>query len=366
MIANTDKVKRYTTLKYSLAIADLITLLLFLSLVQYLGISVWLRDVAVAALKYPWAATLLYSLAAILIYSIFNFPLAFYRSYAVEHQFDLSKQSIGSWLADYLKSTLISTIIFAILIEAFAYFLRAHPAQWWWMCSIFWIFLSVVLARIFPVVIIPLFFKYTKIENEDLRSCILALADKMKVKVLDVFRIDFSKKTVKANAGLVGLGKTKRVILADTLEGRFSAEEIEVILAHEFAHQRLQHLAKILVINAVTIVAAFYLIFRFGQVIFDSFGLAMPDIAGLPIWLFLFVIYQIILTPLLNWMVRVMETNADSMALDVTARPREFISMIEKLTEQNLSERKPPLWIKIFFYDHPPTDERVLAAQKRM
>lgn len=187
------------------------------------------------------------------------------------------------------------------------------------------------------------------------------LAEKMHVKILDVFEIDFSKKSLKANAAFVGIGKSKRVLLTDTLlKGKFLPEEIELILAHEFAHYRFRHLIKMVAINAVCILLTFYIFFRL-----ERLGLELKDISNLGTWLFLFFIFQLILTPLMNLISRRMERNADGEAIKVSGKIKAFISMMEKLGEQNLSEKAPPLWAKILFYDHPPIDERINFARNK-
>ncbi|MBN1526335.1 MAG: M48 family metallopeptidase [Candidatus Omnitrophica bacterium] len=364
MERDSDKVKRYTRIKHTVAIIDIVFMIVLLVLFQISGLSSGLRSLIARSFNNQPLLILIYSFVLINGYFVINIPLSFYNSYVVEHRFGLSNQSAKAWFSDYFKAGFLSVALFIILIEAFAYFLRSYPADWWWMCSVFWVILSVIIARLFPVIVIPLFYKYKRIENEEMRRRILDLSAKMGIKVLDIFQIDMSSKTEKANAGLVGLGRTKRVVLGDTLEGKFSPEEIEVILAHEFAHFRLRHLVKIIVLNAALIFLVFYIFFRFGHIVFDPLGVRMSDIAGLPLWILLFTVWQIALTPMLNWISRGMERNADKMALAFTGKKDEFISMMEKLAEQNLSERKPPLWIKIFFYDHPPVEERVACARE--
>jgi STE24 endopeptidase len=299
-----------------------------------------------------------------MFYFIINFPLEFYRSYKLEHRFGLSREKFPHWFADQLKEFFVGFLIFIILIEGFFYFLRYHPDNWWWISSIFWILFSVILARLFPVLIIPLFFKYERIENADLRQRILNLAKRMAVKIIDIYQIDFSKKTTKANAALLGLGKSKRVVLTDTLQGKFSPEEIEVILSHEFAHFRLKHLIKMLILNSGVTLFIFYLLSKFAGIIFSRLNLDLADIAGLGIWIFCFASLQFCLLPLLNWISRNMERNADRLAINYTGLKGAFISMMEKLSQQNLVEQKPAAWIKVFFFDHPPVSERIAMVER--
>ena len=364
MTFDNEKVKRYSRIKHTVAIVDIVYMLFLLVFFLVSGLSLGLHSFIDRFLDHPALIIFVYCFIILKGYYILNLPLSFYNSYIVEHRFGLSNQTPRQWFSDYSKAEFLSIALFVLLIEAFAYFLRDYPKDWWWMCGIFWVLLSVIIARLFPVIVIPLFYKYKRIENEDMRRRILDLSVKMGIKVLDIFQIDMSSKTAKANAGLVGLGKSKRVILGDTLEGKFSPDEIEVILAHEFAHFRLRHLAKIILLNAVLIFLVFYIFFRFGHIVFDPFRVGMSDIVGLPLWIFLFTVWQIALTPMLNWISRGMERNSDRMALEFTGKKEEFISMMEKLAEQNLSDRNPPLWVKIFFYDHPPVEERVEMARR--
>jgi STE24 endopeptidase len=220
------------------------------------------------------------------------------------------------------------------------------------------------LAKLTPVLIIPLFFKYKILSDNTLRERIINLADKMKIKILDVFEIDFSKKTLKANAAFVGMGKTKRVILADTLKDKYTYDEIGVILAHEFAHYRLKHLLKLLLVNSIGIIFSLYLIFKTNRYILGLFGLgSIYNISALPIILIYLVAFSIVVTPFENYLSRKFETNADIMALQVTGLKGGFISMMDKLAAQNLADRNPSKIIKIFFFDHPPIDERIEMAK---
>lgn len=227
-----DRAKRYARIKYKLALIDIAYTLFLLILLQASGFAYWLKAILSGLSANKFILVALYTLTVFFIYSALNFLLDFYRSFVVERNFNLSNQKFPSWLLDYIKSNLLGLVVFIILTESFYSFIRSYPLSWWWMSALFWVFLSVVIARIFPVLVVPLFFKYKKLANEDLRRRILDLASKMNVKILDVFEIDFSKKSLKANAAFVGVGRSKRVLLTDTLlNGKFEPEEIEVILA---------------------------------------------------------------------------------------------------------------------------------------
>jgi STE24 endopeptidase len=186
----------------------------------------------------------------------------------------------------------------------------------------------------------------------------------MKIKILDVFEIDSSKKTVKANAGLVGWGKTRLVILADTLKEKYSPDEIEVILAHEFSHYKLKHLVKLVLIGALTTILCFYLIFKTSAYALSLFNLSsLSDIASLPLVFLYFILFGIVMQPWENYLSRRFEKNADSLAIKSSGLKQAFISTMDKLATQNLADRSPHPIIKLFFFDHPPIDERIKMAE---
>ncbi|MCX5703163.1 MAG: M48 family metallopeptidase [Candidatus Omnitrophica bacterium] len=356
--------KRYSAIKYSLSLVEAAYLLILLFLFLGLGISQALVENISRLAPNNLLIVPLYILIAYLLYYLLSLPLTLYHSFILEHKFHLSTQRLAAWAGDQAKSAMVSYVIFLILFEAFYYILKYNPKTWWFIVSLFWIFFSVVLAKVTPVIIIPLFFKYKKLSDETLRQRIINLAEKLKIKLLDVFEIDFSSKTLKANAAFTGWGRWRRVILADTLKDKYSYDEIEVILAHEFAHYKLKHLAKLILISSAATVISFYFIFRTSGYALSLFGLSsLSDIVALPVVLIYLVIFGIIMQPLENYISRRLERSADIMALEVTGLKGAFISMMEKLASQNLSDRNPHPLIKFFFFDHPPCDERIALAK---
>jgi STE24 endopeptidase len=358
-----DKAKQYSNIKYFLDITGVVYSLGIAILFLKSGLSKYL---AVYLNKYsPVFLTLpLYLLLISLGFYLLSFPLSFYQSFILEHRFSLTTQKPRDWFNDQFKAGAVSYLIILILLSAFYFILNFNPEKWWFFVSIFWIFSSVILAKLMPVLIIPLFFKYKKLGDEVLRERIMKLAEKMKVRILDCFEIDFSKKTLKGNAAFVGIGNTRRVILADTLKDKYSYDEIEVILAHEFAHYQLKHLVKLVVINSLSTLAIFYLIFRTNSFTLNMFGLSsLNDLAALPVILIYFILFGVITQPLEAFISRSFERSADSLALETTGLKEAFISTMDKLAKQNLSDRNPHPIIKFFFFDHPPIDERIKMAQ---
>lgn len=358
------KVKNYSTIKYALSLIDTAYLCLILFLSLGLGFSKILAENIERLVPRHFFIIPLYILIACLIYYSLEFPLNLYRTFILEHKFCLSNQKIGNWILDQVKSGIIFYVILLILFEAFYYILKYNPKTWWVGVCLFWIFFSLILAKLTPAVIIPLFFKYKELSDEVLRQRVINLAQNIGLKLLDVFEIDLSRQTLKANAAFVGWGRGRRVLLADTLKDKYSYDEIEVILAHEFAHYKLKHLLKMILINAFTTIALFYLIFRSSDYTLNLFGLSsLSDIAAFPLILIYFVIFGIFLQPFTNFISRRLERNADRVALSVTGLKEAFISMMEKLAAQNLADRNPHPAIKFFFFGHPSIDERIAFAK---
>jgi STE24 endopeptidase len=186
----------------------------------------------------------------------------------------------------------------------------------------------------------------------------------MQVKILDVFEIDFSKKTLKANAAFTGMGKTKRVLLADTLKDKYTHDEILVIMAHEFAHYQLRHIVKLIALNSLVTLGLLYLIFKTSFYTLGIFKLdSLSQLASLPLVFLYFLLFGILFQPLEAFVSRRFEKDADRLALKVTQDKEAFVSLMEKLAAQNLADRNPHPLIKFFSFDHPPIDERIKTAK---
>lgn len=356
--------RTYSVIKYTLAIAELVVLFLILFFFQSSGTSKILADLLAGFIPSDFLVYPTYLFIIYLAYYLFNFPLNFCHSFVVERQFGLSKQNIPDWLKDQLKSWIISYFIIIISLEAFYYSLKLSSVYWWLIVSGFWIFFNLVLTKIAPLVIIPLFFKYKNISDDQLKQRIFCLAARMKVKILDVFEIDFSRKTLKANAAFVGMGATKRVLLADTLKDKYNYDEIEVILAHEFAHFRLKHLIKLIIINSLFTIVFFWLVSKSDFYALKYFGVSsFSEAAAMPMIFIYFIFFGVVTDPLSNFISRRFETNADKMSIQVTGLKESFISAMDKLSAQNLSDRNPHPLIKFIFFSHPPISERIAMAK---
>jgi STE24 endopeptidase len=221
---------------------------------------------------------------------------------------------------------------------------------------------SVILARVVPILILPIFYKITPVDNENLKSKIAALAEDAGIKVENVYKFDMSKNTKKANAAFTGIGKSKRILLGDTLLNSYSEDEIETVIAHELGHYKKKHIVKNIIIGTASSFLTLFLISLLYQFSLRWFGFsAISQIAALPVLSLWGMLIGVIQTPLSNILSRKYEYEADQYAVSSTKKPGAFIRTLEKLTQQNLGDKDPHPFIEWFFYSHPSIKNRISA-----
>lgn len=359
------KAKRYAAIKYWLVGIDLALTLGLLVAAQGSGFAHLLAVLAELLGRSPWGIVAVYWLIGYTLFTLVTFPLDLYAGFFLEHQFDLSRQTFAQWLKDELKQFLLSLALSLILVEGFYALLRAAPAFWWFWAACGWFGVTVILSRILPTIIIPLFYKYFPIQDTALKERLLALCRRLKVKVVDIYGIKLGEKTVKANAALVGVGKSRRIVIGDTLLERYTPEEIEVVLAHELGHHALGHLWRLIGTSAASALVGFYLLHRFTPWLLRWIHVAsLAHVEALPAIAVALTVLSLLLLPLQNGFSRRLEWQADHFALQLTGLRSPFISCMEKLAEQNLADRSPHPLIEWLLYDHPSITHRIAWAKQ--
>ena len=237
--------------------------------------------------------------------------------------------------------------------------------MWWLPFAIILFIFSVVLARIVPVIILPLFYKVTPIEDEELKVRIQKNAKDAGIIVKNVYKFDMSKNTKKANAAFTGIGKSKRILLGDTLLGSYTIDEIETVIAHELGHYKRKHIIKNIIIGTASSFLTLFLIAYLYNLSLGWFGFhSITQIAALPLLSLWGMLVGLILTPLTNLLSRKFEFEADEYAIISTGKKDAFISTLNKLTDQNLGDREPNAFVEWFFYSHPSIKNRISAINK--
>lgn len=360
-MSNKDS-KKYNRIKLSIGIAKGIASFILLLLFVWLGYSTSLENLVRNFVTNDYLVLLLYMIVLGLAGSILFFPVNFYTGFILEHKYELSNQTFCKWVWENLKGSLVAGAIGIPVLLAFYFFLNLFQEMWWLPFAVLMFILSVVLAQIVPIIILPIFYKVSPLENEELKERIVRLAKDVGMKVENVFSFDMSKNTKKANAAFTGLGKTKRIILGDTLLDNFSNEQIETVIAHELGHYKYKHIVKNIIIGTIFSFLTLFVIAKLYEISLGWFGYEeITRIAALPILSLWGMLIGLIQTPISNIISRKYEYQADEYAVKATNQPQAFKETLEKLNEQNLGDKDPHPLVEWFFYSHPSIKNRTAA-----
>jgi len=356
-----EKAREYDWLSRRLLFLDLGTAFFFLLAVLFTGAS--------AALAYwlsfplPWAAAL-YLLILVVGYGVIMGPVSYYEDFVLPRRYGLSNQNLSGWLRDRARALALGLLLCLSLVTVIYWLMDLLPSLWWLATGLIVFLVSLLLTWLTPTVLVPLFFKLKPLEDGELKERLANLAKAAGIDINRVLVMNLSSKSTTANALVAGWGGSRRIILSDTLLRGYSVDEIEVTLAHELGHHLHHDFAKLMSIHALALLLAFYcadVALRAGVVWLSFKG--MSDLAALP-WLILILAMLILfLQPLLNWYNRRTELEADRAALELSNNPQAFVSLMTKLTDQNLQQAEPGHWAKLLFHDHPSYRERVILAR---
>ena len=312
-----------------------------------------------------WLQVALYSGLLTTAYMACLLPLSFFSGYYLEHKYELSTQSFGSWLGDKGKSYALNLLFMVFIAEVLYLFFTWTEQSWWIWVGIVWVLFGIILSNVAPVLIMPLFYKFKPLENDALKERLVKMAERLNVKIFGVFEMELSSKTKKANAALAGLGNTKRILLGDTLLKNFTDEEIEVVLAHELGHYCYKHIWQLILFGGAITFAGLFLV----SLIFDNLVIAtgfagITDIPAFPLFLLCMFLFTLISMPVNATFTRILEKQADNFALRQTNAPDHFISTMKKLADLNLADEEPHPVIEFLMHDHPSISSRVKVAER--
>ena len=312
-----------------------------------------------------WQALIFFGLLA-LIGGIVGLPFELYDTFVLEKKYGFSTITWRLWITDLIKSLILSAIIMTIMISSFMAFIYYLPASWWFWAWVFFTLFEIILLWLYPVLIAPLFNKFEPIKDEALREKINALMDKAGLKTKGIYQVDEGKRSKHTNAYFTGIGKTKRIVLYDTLLSSHTPDEIIAVLAHEIGHWKKKHILKqlsFMIITSLVLLYFIYLIVNW-SFLYSAFGLKVtPVYAGL----FLVSLYLssagYFLSPLGAAVMRRYEREADKTAWELTGTSEPMISALKRLAKDNLTNLHPhPLYVW-FYYSHPPLIERIEYLQ---
>ncbi len=325
----------------------------------------WINNLAQATSEHMILQGLVFGGILILLSQIISLPFSIYSTFVIEEKYGFNKTTAKTFVIDLLKGLLLTVLLGAPIFALVLWIFSTVTNAWLWA----WGALSIIqlfILFIAPVVILPLFNKFTPLEEGALRSAIEKFAAAQKYTLSGIFKIDGSKRSTKSNAFFTGFGKTKRIALFDTLIENHSTAELVGVLAHEIGHCKRGHIKQGIVISLASSLMMFFILSLFVTKtgLYAAFGIeGTPLYAGLIFFGFLYAPISMILGLLGNLLSRKHEFEADAFAAETTQQPGEMIAALKKLSVDNLSNLTPhPL--KVFLeYSHPPVLERIKALR---
>ena len=308
-------------------------------------------------------------LAFVVISGAIDLPLSWYQTFVLEQRFGFNKMTLGLWLADLLKSSLIGALIGLPIAALILWMMAATGSLWWLWAWLFWMGFNLLLLVIYPTLIAPLFNKFAPLEDETLKARVTALMQRCGFSAKGLFVMDGSKRSAHANAYFTGFGAAKRVVFYDTLLAKLSAPEVDAVLAHELGHFKHKHIIKRIVSMFALSLAGFALLgYLAGQVWFYTGLGVLPNLASgndaLALLLFMLVmpVFSFFIAPLFAQLSRKHEFEADAYAVRQTSA-QDLSTALLKLYEDNASTLTPdPLYVR-FYYSHPGASERLARMQ---
>ncbi len=291
-------------------------------------------------------------------------PFAWYQGYWLERRYGLTTQILPHWLADHVKAVTASgTVMWSGLVAVYVS-IRLWPDAWWAVAAGVFTLAMVLLARLAPVLLLPIFYRVRPLRRPELSDRLLRLAQRGGAPVIGVYEWAVSGHTRKANAALAGVGRSRRILLSDTMLDVYSDDEIEVVLAHELAHHVHGDLWLGMALRTATLFTGAYLAATALAAAVPWLGLrGVADPAGAPLLLLVAGAASFLFLPVGNALSRAQERRADRFALSLTRNPEAFVTAMRRLGQQNLAEDRPSALARWLFYSHPPLGERIAAAQ---
>ncbi len=299
---------------------------------------------------------------------IIGLPFSIYSTFVIEERFGFNKTTPKTFVLDLLKGLLLGVLIGGpVLAAILAFFMYAGDLAWlyaWIALTLF----TLVMQYVAPTWIMPLFNKFTPLEEGELRTAIEEYTQKVDFPLQGLFVIDGSKRSSKSNAFFTGFGKNKRVALYDTLIENHTTEELVAVLAHEIGHYKKKHIIKGMISGVLQSGVMLFVLSIFLQEpdLFEAFYMEeMSVYAGLIFFGMLYAPISMILSIFMQMSSRKHEYEADEYAAKTTGKPEDMISTLKKLSKDNLSNLTPHPFYVFLNYSHPPALERINALRKQ-
>jgi STE24 endopeptidase len=321
-------------------------------------------------LPYILSGLLFFMTPGVILY-LAGLPFDYYDTFVIEEKYGFNRSTLKLWITDHIKSGLISIILSSILLSLILWMIDISPGYWWLWGFFIVSFVQILLAVLYPVLIAPLFNKFTPVRDQDLAGKIKSLMERGGIKVKTILQMDAGERSRHTNAYFTGIGRTKRIVLFDTLLESHPHDEILGVLAHEVGHFRGRHVIKQIVFFEIAMLLGFYFTYRVmgWPVLYETFGFTTPlPYVGLFLVGILWQKLGFLFKPFYMAISRRYERQADAFSVRLLKTAEPMIVSLKRLASDNLANLTPhPLYVW-FNYSHPPLVERVafLAEAARL
>ena len=366
----------YAQLRHQLYFLDLFFTIAGLLLILQLAVAPRLRNAAERISSKRSLQAVVFGVPFLILLWLLTLPSAA-ASHSLARYYGQSVQGWGSWLADAVKGGAISLILAVVLMWLFYGLMRRSPRRWWFYAWLGSLPILIFLIFVEPLVLEPLFFRFTPLANADpqLAAQLERVVRRAGQNIPEsrMYLMNASSKLSEVNAYVTGLGASERVVVWDTTIARMTTPEILFVFGHEMGHYVLHHIRNGIIFTAGVLLIALFAGFHALHWALGRFGAAwkirgVDDWASLPVLILVLLLFNLVFTPIDNAYSRHLEHQADQYGLEVVhgivaGSPQVAARSFQILGEIDLSEPSPSEAVKIWFYDHPALDERILFAQ---
>ena len=374
-----SKICSYENDKYFCWIPSAILGLCLTMVLVFSGFYPWLFGIICSWTGFPqgWVSTCVSSLLFLILSgvpsSIIGIPFGLYREFVIEKRYGFSKMTLGLWLTDMIKGMILSTILAAILIAVMSILIITFPTLWWIFVTAVMFVFTIIMQVIYPLIIAPMFNKFTPLEDGELKDKITALMEHLGFRSNGIFVMDASKRSGHSNAYFGGLGKSKRIVLYDTLISQLTTDELVAVLGHELGHYKLHHITRKLLIMIPMELLLMFVLYKCATAVslYSGFGFNLSQDQVMNVQIIGFFLANIVFgdwgdlfTPITKFFSRRDEFAADRFSAKLTGNAESLCSALVKLNSENLSELLPPKIYVLWNYDHPTLTERVKALKE--
>jgi STE24 endopeptidase len=328
------------------------------------GFSAAMRNVAKRIARNWFFTIVVYFILFTILTAVIDLPLSYYTEFVRQHAYGLSNQTFGKWFGDSLKSLALACMIGPLVIWVPYLLLRKSPRRWWLYTAMALMPFILLANLVAPIWIAPLFNKFEPMQDKQLESKILAMADRAGIEGSRVYEVNKSVDTKTLNAYVAGVFATKRIVLWDTILKRMNERELLFVMGHEMGHYVLGHVWQGMAFTAVFLLASLYVAYRTADAVIaryrERFGFTtLADVASLPLLLLLFAGFGLVATPVELAYTRHVEHEADRFGLEITQTSHSAGTAFVKLQQDALANPRPGLLFKLWRESHPPLGERI-------